>query len=138
MAKATARKTKSAKSSRKTTPAGTKKFMLTCQDRIFLLETLPDRESRATMMLMRKLRERLGLNEKEIKEIDFQESKDGRLTAWKKPGRAKGINFSAFELAIVEQGLKKMDDEKQLRDQHLELCDKFLGKSATKNGAKAD
>ena len=72
MPKTTTRRKKiTRKSTRKKTPAGHKKVVLTCEDRLFLLESLPAREGQATLRIMRKLRERLALSEAEIDHIEF-------------------------------------------------------------------
>ena len=129
MPKRPTRRTKIArKSTRKRTPAGHKKVMLTCEDRIFLLEVLPTRESHVTLRLMRKMRERISLSEAEIKQIDFQTSLDGRVSGWQRPGKAKGFTFSPFELKTVKGGLKKKDEEKELAEGHLKLWDAFMPK----------
>ncbi|KKN24080.1 hypothetical protein LCGC14_0898560 [marine sediment metagenome] len=129
MPKTTTRRKKVArKSTRKKTPAGHKKVILTCEDRIFLLEVLPARESHVALRLMRKMRERISLSEAEIKQIDFQTSFDGRVSGWKRPGKAKGFTFSPFELETIKGGLKKKDDEKDLAEGHLKLWDAFMPK----------
>ncbi len=109
------------------TPAGHKKVTLTCQDRIYLLEALPSRESQVTLRLMRKLRERISLSEAEIRQIDFKQSKDGRVSAWQKPGPSRGFTFSPFELETIKGGLKTMDQQKNMADGHLKLWDAFVG-----------
>jgi hypothetical protein len=95
--KKTSRKT-ARKSVRKRTKPGHKKIMLTCEDRIFLLEVLPARESHVTLRLMHKMRERISLSEAEIKQIGFKVSVDGRVSGWQRPGKGKGFTFSPFEL----------------------------------------
>ncbi len=125
--KKTSRKT-ARKSVRKRTKPGHKKVMLTSEDRIFLLEILPTRESQATLRLMRKMRERVSLSEAEIKHIDFATSTDGRVAAWKRPGKAKGFTFSPFELKTIKGGLTKKDEEKDLAEGHIKLWDLFMPK----------
>ena len=125
----TATRKKARKSTRKRTPAGHKRVILTCEDRIFLLEVLPAREGQVTLRLMRKLRERVSLSEAEVKAIDLISSIDGRVAQWKRPGRGKGFMFSAFELKTIRGGLKKMDDDKNLAEGHIKLWDAFIGKN---------
>ena len=128
MPKVAKRKKTAKKSRRKRIPAGSKKVMLTNENRIFLGETLTGRDSVAARRIMRQLKERISLSEAEMKAMGYQASKDGRLQAWAKPGRAKGFTFSAFELDAIVGGLKKMDQEKNIDDGHLVLWDKFIGK----------
>lgn len=109
-------------------PEGSKKIMLSLSDRLYLGEILPDRESRATMKLRRKLIERISLTAAEVKSIDYQESPDGRLRQWnlKKASRKKGVTFGAFELEMIVAGFEKADAAKTLSDSLLDLMDIFV------------
>ena len=99
---------------------------LTVLERITLLAVLPSEGSLVTLKVVRKLREDLSFNEKEIAELKFVETAGQiKWEAGVEPpdGTEIGIGEKATDL-IVER-LKTLDREQKLKDNHLSLCEKF-------------
>ena len=127
---------------------------LTVYERIVLQNILPQEGDFITLKLVRKLKEALAFNEKEIAEIDFRNhykcpqcpkvelakempkcpdcdiymQPSGNVT-WdddKAKKVVKDVFMGAKMQALCESTLKKLSDEKKLTDQHMSLYQKFV------------
>lgn len=123
-------------------------------ERLMLMSILPKEGDFITLKLVRKLREALSFNEKEIAEINFAshwrcpkcekvelspeviKCQDcgiymvpaGQVT-WdeeKAKGIAKDIHMGKKMLALCETTLKKLSDEEKLTEQQISLYEKFV------------
>ena len=127
---------------------------LTVHERILLQNILPKEGDFITLKLVRKLREALAFNEKEIIDIGFKnhwtcpkcEKKEVASEMPKCPDcdiymilagqvtwdddKAKKVVKDVFMgnkmLALCESTLKKLSDEQKLTDQHMSLYSKFV------------
>lgn len=127
---------------------------LTVSERLILQSILPQEGDFITLKLVRKLREALAFNEKEIAEINFRyhwkcprcpkvelasdapKCPDcdvymipaGQVT-WdedKAKKVVKDVFMGAKMLALCETAIKKLSDEKKLTEEHFSLYEKFI------------
>jgi len=98
---------------------------LTVLERLVLLSVLPKEGDFVTLKLVRKLRENLSFDEAEIKELNF--AQDGDQVRWnEKASITKRINIGEKMSDLIQGALKKLDDEKKLREEHFSLYEKFV------------
>jgi len=130
------------------------KLKLTVYERIVLQNILPQEGDFITLKLVRKLREALAFNEKEIAEVNFRNHWNcpqckkvevsnempkcldcdiymvsGGQVTWddeKAKKVVKDVFMGAKMLALCETTLKKLNDEEKLTDQHMSLYGKFV------------
>jgi len=99
-------------------------YKLTVRDRLVLLSILPAEGNLTTIRILRELRENLSFSEAEHADLQITQT-DGQLR-WKEgavPARAIDIGPKATEQ--VREALGKLDKEKKLTADHLDLCDLF-------------
>lgn len=123
-------------------------------ERLVLLNILPQQENFITLKLVRKLREALSFNEKEIADIDFKNhwrcpkctvvelapqvikcqecdtymQPAGQVT-WdedKAKDTVKEVHMGRKMQDLCEATLKKLNDEKKLEEHHMSLYEKFV------------
>jgi len=100
---------------------------LTVLERLVLLSILPKEGNFVTLKLVRKLRENLSFDEAEIKELNF--AQDGDQVKWnEKANVTKRVNIGEKMNDLIQEALKKLDDEKKLREDHFSLYEKFVEK----------
>ena len=98
---------------------------MTVLERLVLLSVLPKEGDFVTLKLVRKLRENLSFDESEIKELNF--AQDGDQVRWnEKASIVKRINIGERMSILIYEALKKLDDEKKLREEHFSLYEKFI------------
>jgi len=98
---------------------------LSVLERLVLLSILPKEGNFVTLKLLRKLRENLSFDEGEIKELNF--AQDGDQVRWnEKANITKQISIGEKMTDLVCEALKKLDDEKKLREDHFSLYEKFV------------
>lgn len=95
---------------------------LSVLERITLLGILPAEGDVITVRVLMKLKKDLGFTEQEIKDFNIK-SADGQIT-W---SNAAEVEIEVGERAtdIVKDALKKLNDEKKLREELLPVYDKF-------------
>lgn len=99
-------------------------YTLSVKQRLVLLGILPPEGNLTTIRIVRELRE--GLSFSEAEHSDLQMVQEGEQIRWEQgatPDKKLDIGPKAVE--VVRDALKKLDDEKKLRDDHIELCDLF-------------
>jgi len=100
---------------------------LSVLERLVLLGILPKEGDFVTLKLVRKLRENLSFDEAEIKELNFIQ--DGDQVRWnEKADIVKRINIGDRMNVLIYETLKKLDNEKKLREEHFSLYEKFVEK----------
>lgn len=96
-------------------------------DRMILLNILPKEGDFTTLKIVRKMREDLSFSEVEHKALGFQFLKDGRVK-WKVEASVeKEINFGEKATDIIVDTFKKLNDDKKLGDEHIDLYEQFVG-----------
>lgn len=97
---------------------------LTVKDRLVLLNILPETGDLTTIRIVRELREALSFSEAE--HADLQMVQDGGMVRWVEgaiPDKAVDIGPKAGD--TIRAALGKLDKEKKLTADHLDLCDLF-------------
>ena len=100
---------------------------LTVLERLVLLNVMPKEGNFTTLKLVRKFREELSFDEAENKALGFKQ--EGDQVKW---NEAANI-VKKFEIGddskvreLIRDALKKLSDEKKLRDEHFTLYEKFV------------
>ncbi|HUW11155.1 MAG TPA: hypothetical protein VM537_15605 [Anaerolineae bacterium] len=100
------------------------KFDLGVRERLVLLGILPAEGSLATIRIVRELREALSFSEAEHEDLQMKQV-DNQIR-WEEgavPDKKLDIGPKAAE--VIRAAIKKLDDEKKLTADHLDLCDLF-------------
>jgi len=75
---------------------------------------------------MRQLREDLSFTEEEHKKLKFRQ--EGGHVFWKtEAAKDKDITIGEKANDIIVNALKKLNDQKRLKDEHFTLYEKFIG-----------
>ena len=99
---------------------------LNISERINLLDILPQQGDFTTLKIVRELRESLSFNEEEHKKHNFRQ--EGSMTYWDNDvGETKDIHIGEKANDIIVATLKKLNDDKELRNEHFTLYEKFVG-----------
>jgi len=103
---------------------------LSVRDRIVLPNLLPQQESMLTMKIAAEIRQKVELSVKELTAVGWTEIKDnegnptGRAAWSDSQGEKLGykeVRFSKIELDVLKQSVKKLDAEKKVSHDMLEL-----------------
>ncbi|KKL86544.1 hypothetical protein LCGC14_1943690 [marine sediment metagenome] len=100
-------------------------MQLGIRDRLTLLTLFPVEGNFITLKIVRELRESLSFTEEEIKQYKFVQT--GNQVTWNdKQWEFKDIEIGEKASEIISEALKKLDEEKKLRDEHFTLYVKFV------------
>ena len=100
---------------------------LTVLERLVLQALLPKEGNYTTLKLLRVCREALSFDDLENKRLEFFQ--DGDQVRWNEAaGRTIVKNIEIGEVMTLEivASLKKLEEEKKLRDEHFTLYEKFV------------
>ena len=103
----------------------------TIVERFILSSILPAEESFATLKLVRKAKENLSFNDIENQKLKIRQ--EGEQVIWDmEAGVEVDANAAEVELGdtvtqLIVDALKKLDEEKKLKDEHFSLFEKFIG-----------
>ncbi|MFH1183917.1 MAG: hypothetical protein V1755_02615 [Chloroflexota bacterium] len=111
-------------------------MLLNLSERFMLLEILPAQGDFATLKIVRKLREALSLTEAEFKKYRVRTAgqmlddgtvvPEGRIV-WNAVGQEpREIEIGEKAADIIADVFKKLDREKKLTEQHIDLYEKFI------------
>ncbi len=100
-------------------------MILSVLDRITLLNILPEQGDFITLKIVRKLRESLSFSEEEIKAIDLRQ--ENQRIFWNTSvDPMKDVEIGEKATDIVIESLKKLNEQKQLTAQHINLYETFV------------
>jgi len=98
---------------------------LTVLERLVLLSILPKEGDFTTLKLVRKLRENLSFDEGEHEKLKFVQ--DGDQVRWNESALSpKHVAIGEKMSDLIRDALKKLNDEKKLREEHFSLYEKFV------------
>ena len=103
---------------------------LTVLERLVLQALLPKEGNYTTLKLLRVCREALSFDDLENKRLEFFQ--DGDQVRWNESaGRTvvKDIEIGEVMTLEIVASLKKLEEEKKLRDEHFTLYEKFVEES---------
>ena len=108
---------------------------LNVQERLTLLEVLPKEGNFATLRIIRRTQDRLGLADEEYKEFGVKQK--GNQISWNEKGREeRDIQIGESATDIIVGALDKLDSENKLTVQHLTVFEKF--KEVNKDGIQEE
>ena len=99
---------------------------LTVFERLILLNILPKEGNFVTLKIVRKLREDLSFNEKEIKELDLKVDDKGNATWNPAKDKGKEIEIGGQANKIIVEALEKLNKDNKLTESHLSVYEKFI------------
>ena len=100
---------------------------MTCTERIYTIEVLPQEGSVAELRFMRKLREKLSLSDAELRAVKFKQV--GSRARWEDAGRKRLVKFTKMERRKICDGLSALQKQKKMRDELLGIWDMFMPKN---------
>ena len=101
------------------------KVKLSVLERVTLLGILPSMENYATIKVVSDIHEKIGVDDKEAKAINFTVKGD-RVEWDPKKEKEKEFEFGGFETKIIIGALEDLDKDKKLEPRHIGLWDKFV------------
>jgi hypothetical protein len=105
------------------------KIALSVQDRLMLIDVLPEESNIVTLRLVREIREQVGFKDSELKRLKFRTVVvDGRARIdWDHKVKIEArVDFSDQAVEIIKSQLQELDGQKKLTEAHLALFDKFV------------
>jgi len=98
---------------------------LDVRERLILLSILPAEGNFITLKVVRKLKEDLSFSEEEIKQYKFVQKED-QVTWDDKVEQSKLVTIGTQGKIIIQDALKKLDEDKKLREEHYTIYEKFV------------
>ena len=102
---------------------------LSVLERLLCLNLLPAEDNVITLRLVRKMKDKLGFTDEELKLLDFKTvpAADGKSsTLWKNTVEPKEIEIGEKAQDLIVTKLKELNDKGKLTEQHLPLWEKFV------------
>lgn len=93
-------------------------------DRLILLGVIPQQGDFTTLKIIRDMKGELSFTEEEHKILKFRQ--EGETIHWEDGFENKEINFGEKATDIITDAFKKLNDQKKLRIEHMELYEKFV------------
>jgi len=101
------------------------KKSLGVSDRLHLLNILPKEGNAVTLRVLRQFKMKLSFSEEELK--NWEIVIEGANIKWnQEKAKEKDIEIGTVMLRLIEDNLKKLNDEKKLIESQLDLYDKFI------------
>ena len=97
---------------------------LTVGDRLILLSIIPQQGDFTTLKIVQNMRAELSFGEEEHKKLKFRQEE--AMVYWEEGLEDKEINFGEKATDIIVDAFKKLNSQKQLRIEHMELYEKFV------------
>ena len=98
-------------------------MLLAVNERLALLQVLPEQGSLVTIRIVRQLREALSFDENEHKLYQFKQ--DGDRLHWKSAEIEKEIDIGTQAMGIIADALLKLAVQEKVRIAYLPLFDRF-------------
>ncbi len=100
-------------------------MLLSVFERVLLLNILPREGDFKTLKVLRKLKDDLGFSEDELKALQFKQ--DGSKVEWQREADVpKEVPIGEIAHGIIADILKKLDEQKKLQIEHMDLYEKFV------------
>ena len=97
---------------------------LSVGDRLILLGVIPQQGDFTTLKIVRNMRDDLSFSEEEHKKLKIRQ--EGEMMFWEEGLEDKEINFGEKATDIIVDAFKKLNEQKKLRIEHMELYEKFV------------
>ena len=95
-------------------------------ERLIVLSLLPESGSFANLKLLRIVREELSFDEKDNKDLAFEQI--GEKLRWNENAKVpdKDVKFGEIVTQMITKKLKEMDDKEELKPEHFSVYEKFM------------
>jgi len=103
----------------------TKPIVLTVPERLNFPEILPARGKTIEMEIVKNLIERVRFLPEEIEECEMADLPDGRVKWNNNKAKPREFQFESSEIAVIQKGIKALDDMENVSLRTLELVKKF-------------
>lgn len=103
------------------------KYKLGVKERASLLEILPETGNIVILRVLRALRESLGFSVEDFEKFNIKiDSVSGQATWDREKDTGTEIEISEVALDLIKSALTKLNDEDNLKDEHISLWDMFV------------
>ncbi len=100
-------------------------MLLSVFERVLLLNILPREGDFKTLKILRKLKDDLGFSEDELKALQFKQ--EGTKVEWRQEADTpKEVPVGEVAHGLIADILKKLDEQKKLQMEHMDLYEKFV------------
>lgn len=97
-------------------------------ERLIAMGLLPETGDFSTLNTIDAARKSIGLKPEEVEEFDFKISEDKKSWLWNAKGsEEKEIELNKAAVRMLEEELKKLNDDKKLTANHMSLYKKVVG-----------
>ena len=103
------------------------KVVLSVMDRIHFPSILPQAGSIVEMELSENLSKRISFAPEEIKEVEMANLPDGRIVWNAAKAKLREFRFENFEITLIQEGIRILDEKKQIQPSNLNLAKRFKG-----------
>jgi hypothetical protein len=108
-------------------------------DRINILQVLPTEESFATLKIVRKIVENVGLTDADFKEYEIKEFPEENRMVWNEDNDVeKEFTFGEKSYSIIRDALIKLDKDKKITNQFYSTYEKFVGDDEEEEGVETE
>lgn len=97
---------------------------LNVQERLMVMQVLPKEGNFATLRIVRRTQDKLGITDEEFKEFEIKQV-ENNITWNKKGNEEKEIQIGESATDLIIEALEKMDKENKLTVQHISIYEKF-------------
>ena len=98
---------------------------LPVSDRLILLGVLPKEGDFTTLKILRQMKDELSFSEEEHKKLNFRQ--EGETILWDEELEGKEVTFGEKATDIIVDAFRKLNDQKKLRIEQMELYERFVG-----------
>jgi hypothetical protein len=99
---------------------------LTVLERIVLPMILPKEGDYLTLKTAAEAQKEIALTDDEMDEVELRVGEKGQLQWNPEKAKEKEVKITARATVMIEEALKKLDDEKKLTPDHMTLFEKFV------------
>lgn len=95
---------------------------LTLKERLVIPNLYPQKGSLVSQITIRDINEKIKVDKDEIKKVGLKPNPRGGLTWDKKKAKDKNIDFTEVEVNFLKDQVKRLDKEKNVTPDMLDLC----------------
>lgn len=104
-----------------------KNYELSLLDKLIFPSILKKEGSFEDMIIVKDIKKKINITQDEVKEYNLQSLNTGGIIFNEKGSEAKfEIEFTELETKMIKEGLKKLEEDKKLTEDHLDLYKKFI------------
>ena len=100
-------------------------MILTVQERLTLLQVIPQQGNFATMKVLDELRMNLSYTEEQMKQWGIEANEETKMISWEENGEAD-IPIGEKATGIIVDALRKLDTEDKITEPAVSVYEKFI------------